>query len=146
MFARMRRALAALCLAASGLGAWAAPLYDLSPEEAASLADSSVRNRDAAIKALGSEISEQNADLLRKLSSGLVYFDPQSGEIYIRKDRGSDTYSKVSDGSEVQSPSGLRRALSAKTPRAQVRSQALLAQKPQLPCGDLTKSWDFKQL
>ena len=110
MFARMRRALAALCLAASGLGAWAAPLYDLSPEVSASLADSSVKHRDAAIKALGSDISEQNADLLRKLSSGLVYFDPQSGEIYIRKDRGSDTYSKVSDGSEVQSPSGLRRS------------------------------------
>ncbi len=106
----MRRALAAIGLAALSLGAWAQPLYDLSPEVAASLADSSVKDRDIAIRALGSDISEKNAELLRKLSSGLVYFDPDSGEIYIRKDRSSDSYTKVADGSEVESPSGLRRS------------------------------------
>lgn len=105
----MRKALL-LCLMSIGMQSFAAPVYDLSPEVATSVASSSVRDRDSAIKALGDDISEQNADFLKKLSSGLIYVDPDSGEIYVRQSRSSDTYTRVSDGSQVQAPQGLRRS------------------------------------
>jgi len=110
MFAIIRKILAALLMPALLLpAAIADPLYELTDEVSAALADNSVQKRDPAIKALGESLDAKKAELLSKLSDGLVYFDPKTRELYIRKAKDSPDYQRVSDGETLQ-PQGLRRS------------------------------------